>query len=243
MKTKKKADRQKTWIGIVLVLLVLSIFAPQYLSPKAKWQRQMDQVKTLHQQGKRAEAVPLAQRVITSAEKLYGKNSLQVQQARELLLEIYRYEKEAAPMKLLASDIEKGYREERAKLEETMGPDHPQTIYVLVKLAQLYHGQRRYEESEGLYLEALNRIEENDPNRVMIWYQMINLYNSQKKFDQSGDLYGKILAYYEGKYGSENIALKDPLRRMAEFYRERGNEARAKEAEGRIAALHPGDQN
>ena len=240
---KKEIDPKVVW-GIVLVVLVAGIFAPQYFSPKAKWQRQMNQVRALHQQGKRQEAIPIGQRVVTSAEELYGKNSLQAQQARELLLEIYRYEKEAAPMKSLASDIEKSYQEERAKLEETMGPDHPQTVYTLIKLAQLYHNQRRYDESEKLYLEALDRIQRgqgaNAPDRITVWYQMINLYNAQRKFEQSEPLYGKILAYYEGRFGPQNIALKDPLTRMAEFYRQIRNDAKTKQAEERIASLRPG---
>ena len=242
MKKKKKRGDPKILWAIVLVVLVGGIFVPQYFAPKAKWQRQMSRVKALHQVGKRAEAIPLAQKVITSAEELYGQNSLQAQQARELLLEIYRYEKKVAPMKSLASDIEKSYLEEKANLEETLGPDHPQTVYVLVKLAQLYHNQRLYDESEKLYLEVLNRIERgqggNDPDKVTVWYQMINLYNAQRKFDQSEPLYDKILVYYEGRFGPQNIALRDPLRRMAEFYKQIGNEPKAKQAEERIASLH-----
>ena len=144
-------------------------------------------------------------------------------------------------MKPLAADIEKGYLEEKAKLEEVDGPNRRETINVMINLAQLYHRQQRYVESEKVYLDILDRIERgqgpNAPEKAMVWYLMINLYNAEGKFDQSELLYGKILVYYETRFGSENVALKDPLKRMVEFYRQIGNEPKAKQTEERIASL------
>ena len=245
MTAKKKAadSSKKIWIGVIVGIAAIVIFARPFLSPQQRLGRQIKEVETLHWQGKRVEAVPQAKAAIEEAKKVYGERAPQTLRAMELLLEIYRAKGERENVRELSAQIEKLYQEERASVEELMGPDSPQLFTLLQSMAHFYHLQHDYVQAEALYQEALEKVRRvrgpSDPNIVGIQYQLINVYTNQGMADKSEVLYKEILAYYENRFGTDNIALQNPLRQMAEFYHRFGKEKEAKEAEARLATLRP----
>jgi len=106
---------------------------------KDEYQHLIEKVIALYQQGKFQEAIPMAKKALSIAEKRFGPDHPDAAQSLNNLAELYRlqgrYDK-AEPL----------YKRALGIREKTLGPDHPDTATSLSNLAALYHLQGRYAE-------------------------------------------------------------------------------------------------
>jgi tetratricopeptide (TPR) repeat protein len=119
-------------------------------SPEATdhWQALIAQVEELYDQGRYAEAVPLAQEALALAEASVGPThphvATSLQHLARLNRELGRYA-EAEPLLQRALTIR----------EQILGPAHPEVATSLNELAVLYWAQGRYAEAEPFGQRAL----------------------------------------------------------------------------------------
>ena len=66
----------------------------------------------------------------------------------------------------------------------------------------------RYEEAEGLFVEALKEVEqfgETDTRLAIVLNNLANLYHNQKKYGQAEPLYRRALAIREELLGPSHL--------------------------------------
>ena len=107
-----------------------------------------DEVGRLYGEGRYAEAIPIAERVLALAIKRHGQEHAEVASAMALVALVYwaqgRY-LEAEPL----------FKSNLAFLEKALGRDHPNVATSLNNLAELYRAQGRYSEAEFLHKRGL----------------------------------------------------------------------------------------
>lgn len=110
--------------------------------------------------------------------------------------------------------------------EETCGPNHPELVKVLHKLAILYHCWYRLEKSESLYRNALACAERAFPEPSLELGIILNnlgrLLQDQKKFAEAETLYQRSLETVREAVGPAHPKLGTPLGNLASLYRELG---------------------
>jgi esterase/lipase superfamily enzyme len=152
------------------------------------------QFEQLYRAGKYAEAIELAQRALTVAERQFGPDDVQVGRALNNLAELYRAQGrngEAEPLIKRAFTID----------EKALGAEHPSVGEDLNNLAGLYREQSRYAEAEPLYKRAL-AIDEKalGPNHPEVGTDLNNLaglYRAQGRYVEAEPLYKRALAIAE----------------------------------------------
>jgi CHAT domain-containing protein/Flp pilus assembly protein TadD len=173
----------------------------------------------LHQAGKFAEAMPLAQRALAIAEKALGPNHPDVATSLDNLVELYRVLGHSADAEPLA-------KRSLAIREKVFGPDHPAVATSLNYLAVLYQAQGRYADAEPLLKRAL-AIREKAPglDRQFVAASLNNLaqlYQYQGRYVDAEPLYNRALALWEKALGPNHRDVALSLNNLAGFNRLRG---------------------
>jgi tetratricopeptide (TPR) repeat protein len=134
--------------GFTLLLIALLCALPSS-AQESSWKELNAQVVELYQQGKYAQAVPIAKEAVKVAEATFGPDDARVATALNNLALLYdelgRYA-EAEPL----------FRRALRIREKVLGPDHPDVAQVLNNLAELYKDEGKYVEAEPLYQRALH---------------------------------------------------------------------------------------
>jgi len=150
--------------------------APRPSAGLAEAERLNRQVIQLYRQGKYAEAIPLAERVLQISETELGPSHPDTATNLNNLAGLYQAQgryAEAEPLYQRALKIR----------ETELGPSHPDTATSLNNLAGLYQAQGRYAEAEPLYQRAL-KISETElgpshPNTATSLNNLAGLYQAQ----------------------------------------------------------------
>ena len=106
------------------------------------------QVQTLYQQGKYQEAIPLAEKAVELAKRVYGPEQPNTATSLNNLALLYWATGEYAKAEPL-------YQEALRIWQKVLGSEHPYTATSLNNLALLYQVMGEYAKAEPLYLEAL----------------------------------------------------------------------------------------
>ncbi len=92
--------------------------------------------------------------------------------------------------------------------EQTLGPEYPQTAFVLNNLAELYGAQNRHAEAEPLYQRALAIREQTlgpeHPQVAQSLNGLAHLYGVQGKQAEAKSLYQRALAIYKRTLGLDH---------------------------------------
>ena len=102
----------------------------------------------LHDAGKYAEAITIAERVLAIREKKLGTRHSDVATALNSLAELYREHGRYG-------DAEPLFKRALAIRQKALGRDHPDVAQSLNNLAVLYQAQGRYADAEPLYKRSL----------------------------------------------------------------------------------------
>ena len=111
-------------------------------------------VSKLHDDGRYAEAIPIAERIVTIREKQLGPNHLLVAASLNNLADLYNTQGRYADAKPL-------HHRSLAIRERALGPNHPDVAQSLNNLAQVYAHQGHYTEAEAFYKRSVAFIEKS----------------------------------------------------------------------------------
>jgi CHAT domain-containing protein/tetratricopeptide (TPR) repeat protein len=192
------------------------------------------EVGRLYEQGRYAQAVPIAQRFIERARQKYGEAHPVSATAIGLLGAVYQAKGRLA-------EAEPLLRRSLAITEKALGPEHPYVGAHLNNLARLYRAQGRVAEAEALFRRSLAVHEKasgpDHPDVGMARNNLARLYHAQGRFAVAEPLYRRSLAILEKALGPEHPNVGATLDNLGEFYREQGRYAEAEPLYRRSLAI------
>ncbi len=180
------------------------------------------QVMQLYQQGKYAQAIPLAQRALAIREKALGPEHPDVATSLNGLALLYQAQGNFAAAEPL-------YQRALAIYEKALGPDHPDVATSLNNLAELYQNQGNHA-AAGPLLKRARRIREkalglDHPNVARSLNNLAGLYDSQGNYAAAEPLYKRALAIWEKALGLDHPDVATSLNNLASLYQAQGNYA------------------
>ncbi len=214
--------RIRTVLAVAATFLALASSTP---AQKDHWQQLNSQAAQLQEQGKYAEALPIAQESAKVAEATFGAESEFTLASLNRLATIY-------------SDMgnypeaEKLYKRALPIAEKVLGPNHQGVSTMLNNLASLYKDQGRYADAEQLYKRSLAIDEKTlGPNDAKIASDLNNLGlldAEQGHYSEADQLYKRAQDIDEKTLGPNSSNFATDLHNQALLY---DTEGRYKEAE------------
>jgi tetratricopeptide (TPR) repeat protein len=136
-------------------------------------------------------------------------------------------------------DVERLYKDQLARDETVLGPEHPDVASSLNGLAELYRRGWKFTEAEPLYTRSLAIREKvlgpEHPDTVRSLNGLAELYWAQERYSEAEPLYRRYVAI-----SGEALRVEDklePLRNLAELYRAQGRYAEAEALYKRLLAI------
>jgi CHAT domain-containing protein/tetratricopeptide (TPR) repeat protein len=192
------------------------------------------QVSQLYDEGKYAEAAPIAELYVALARQKYGDNHTEYATAIAWLAyvsAVHGRDAEAEPL----------YKRSLAIYEKALGPDHPAVAAALSDLAQLYHAHGRYAEAEPLYKRSLAiREKALGPEHLevgTVLHYLAALFEAEVRYAEAEPLYKRALAIREKALGPEHPDLATDLNSLAVLYDTQGRYAEAEPLYKRSLAI------
>jgi len=219
-KKEEKMMKNICWIWFALypLLLAVSILAAQ----EAELQKAKElyaQVVPLYQQGKYAEAIPLAREALRLAEQALGPDHPDVATSLNNLALLYSEMGAYGQAEPLYQRALKIY-------EAKLGPDHPHVAASLNNLAGLYDDMGAYDQAEPLHQRALKireaRLGPDHPDVAQSLNNLALLYDAMGAYGQAELLYQRALKIFEAKLGPDHPEVTASLNNLAELYRAMG---------------------
>jgi CHAT domain-containing protein/Tfp pilus assembly protein PilF len=186
--------------------------------------RLFQQVGQLYQQGKYAEAIPLAERIIAIFEKALGTEHPEITTFLNLLAILHQQQSNYAQAEPL-------YQRSLAISEKALGSQHPDVATILNNLAEMYRQMGNYTKAEPLYQRSLSIWEKalspEHPTVATSLNNLAELYRQMGDYTKAEPLYQRSLAIREKVLGSEHSDVASSLNNLAELYRQMGKYAQA----------------
>jgi len=226
-----------------LILCVSAASAQQGAAAEAD--QLAKQVDDLYQQGKYADAIPLAQRLIEIRKHTVGEDHPDYAAALYSLAQLYNAQGQY-------DDAEPLYKRALAIREKTLGSENPDVGATLNGLGELYYGEGKYAEAESTYKRALAiRKKALGPEHADVAESLNDLavlYDKQGKYGEAEPLYKQSLAIWEKVLGPEHAYVASGLNNLALMYQKQGKYAEAEPLYKRALAIdektlgpdHPG---
>jgi tetratricopeptide (TPR) repeat protein/CHAT domain-containing protein len=188
----------------------------------AELARLRSEVSRLHDQGKYAEAIPVAERYLRLARRKHGEEHRKVSDALNWLGLGYNNQGRYA-------EAEPLYRRSLAIDEKALGSEHPDVAISLNNLASLYENQNRYAEAEPLYRRSVAVWEKalgpEHPGVATALNNLAGLYRAQGRYAEAERLYRRSLAIDEEALGPEHPSVATGLNNLAGLYQDQGRHA------------------
>ncbi|MFZ1028153.1 MAG: CHAT domain-containing tetratricopeptide repeat protein [Limnoraphis robusta] len=153
-------------------------------------QRLNQTIKQLYDQGLYAQAIPLAERILSIYQETIGENTLE-------LTEIYN---RLANLNSRINNTTKAeiFLKEALEIRESiLGENHPAVAQILNSLAENYRIQNKYYESESLQKRALSIYQDNcGEHNILLINSLSNLgllYIDQRRFKEAESIFKKAL--------------------------------------------------
>src|SRR5271165_1562714 len=209
----------------VLLALGLWILAcPASQSDDDEFNLLNQQVQTLFKQGKYQEAIPLAEKAVELAKRVYGPEQPNTAKSLNNLAELYWRMGEYAKAEPL-------YQEALRICQKVFGSEHPNTAAILNNLALLYKDMGEYVKAEPLYQEAL-RIRQKvlgseHPHTANSLNNLADLYQDMGEYAKAEPLYQEALRIRQKVLGSEHPDTAQSFNNLAALYQAMGEYAKA----------------
>ena len=181
-------------------------------------------VQTLFKQGKYQEAIPLAEKAIELAKRVYGPEHPNTATSLNNLAELYDYMGEHAKAEPLL-------QEALRIRQKVLGSEHPDTALSLNNLAALYQDMGAYAKAEPLDQEAL-RIRQKvlgseHPDTAISLYNLGSLYQSMGEYAKAEPLDQEALQIFQKVLGPEHSYTASSRNNLAGLYWAMGEYAKA----------------
>jgi CHAT domain-containing protein/Tfp pilus assembly protein PilF len=216
--------QSRKWVALFAAFLAASLYAPRATAQQPLWQQLNVQSTQLLQQGRYAEAVPIAIEALKAAEAAFGPDSAWVAADLNNLAQIYDQQgkyAEAEPLFQRALQVQ----------EKIAGPDDRTVATFLSNIALLYDNQGRYPEAEPLYLRAV-RIHEktagpDHPDVAIDLNNLSVLYCHEGRYAEAETLSQRALRIDEKALEANNPKIATDLNNFALLYYDQGKYAAA----------------
>jgi CHAT domain-containing protein/Tfp pilus assembly protein PilF len=207
------------WLLTLFILtftLLSSVLAWSSEDPRIQVvQKLFEDVTRLQQQGRYAEAIPYAEKVLTIYEEGMGREHSAIVKLLDNLALLYNnigdYAK-AAPL----------YRRSLAINEKTLGPEHPDTNLALNNLASIYYKMGAYDKAELLIRRSLAICEKTLGSEHSETARSLNnlgeLYRIMGAYEKAEPLYQRSLAICEKVLGPEHPHTANALNSLSGLY-------------------------
>lgn len=198
---------------IIILTFPLSSRGQQADQPTAE--ALIQQVTMLIQQGRYADAIPIAQKAADLVEKTLGPDHPNLAFCLNNLAKLYRSLGDYARAEPL-------YQRSIAINEKALGPDDPNVAAGLNNLAMLYVNKGDYAKAEPLYQRSLAVYEKAfGPEHTSVANSLNNLaamYVSKEEYAKAEPLYRRSLAIREKALGPEHPDVAASLNSLADLY-------------------------
>ncbi len=199
------------WLGVMLT----GTAQAQGIQNRQMLEAESARALKLRQEGKPGEALPIAQRAATAAEKLLGAEAPETVYYLNQLALVYQDLSQYAQAEPL-------FRRSLRILEAQGGKDRPETAFVLNNLAELYKAMGRFEQAEPLYQRSLQILEDklgkDHPSVATILDNLGNLYWISGQYTRAEPLYRRSLRIFEAKLGENHPEVATSLNNLALLY-------------------------
>jgi tetratricopeptide (TPR) repeat protein/CHAT domain-containing protein len=214
--------------------LAALLCAPLLVAQESQWKQLSAQARNLEQQGKYADALPIAIEALKAAESELGPDDPWVSVPASNLAQVYdvlgRYA-EAEPLYQRALQIH----------EKAFGPENPLVAIDSESLGVLYFRQSQYAKAEPLFERALHIQEKAlPPADAGLATYLENLamnYVDEGKYAEAEPLYERVLPIYEKTRGPDDPDLSVTLNNLAHLYDEMGKYSQAEPLYKRTLAV------
>jgi len=243
MHTKRMASLMALFIAVSLVTAIpLTARGQSPVVPTSaqteelnEAQRLGEQFTQLIQQGKYAQAIPLAQKLLAIAEKAFDPDAPEVAKFLDMLAALYKVQgnyQSAEPLSKRALAI----------YEKALGPDHPTVANSLNILGLVQEGQGNYQAAEPLLKRALAIYEKalgpDHPTVANSLNNLASLYQAQGNYQAAEPLFKRALAIREKALGPGHPDVATSLNNLATLYYTQGNYAAAEPLSKRALAIY-----
>lgn len=220
---------------------LLAIFATiWFICPLQAIEQQEDidalfaEVKSLYDQGRYEEGIPLAERVLATKENTLGPNHPKVSLIHNILGLLY-FEQG------LVIKAEEFFKNALKIVIATQGDKAPNTAVILMNLGNLYKNQKRYDEAEPTFKVALGIREEKFGEDHLETAHSLRalalLYLHWGRYDDAQPLYKRALAIHEQILGPDHPEIGKLLQHLSAVYVEKGRYGKAEPLTKRALAI------
>jgi CHAT domain-containing protein/Tfp pilus assembly protein PilF len=211
-------------VALFAVFLTASLCVSPLLAQQSRWEELNDQSSQLYEQGKYAEATPIAAEAVKVAEAAFGADDTRLATALNRLARLYYIQGKYA-------DAEPLYKRALSIREKALGPDQPEVAQTLHELGDLYLDQNRYAEAERLYERALpidlKAFGPDDAGVAVDLNDIALTCDHQGKYAEAEPLYRRALGIVEKALGPEQREVATYLNNLAALYDDEGRYADA----------------
>lgn len=219
----------------VRIAALLLLCLPTAAAQLSHWGEVTTAELQLYNQGKYAEALPLAQQALRIAETSYGPQDRRVPTSLNnlaaVLKELNRY-----------TDAEPLYQRAAALNEKILGPAHPEVAKSMNNLAGLYAMMGRFNEAKDLYTRAIAIQEKNggpnDPSVANTSGNLGVLYQERGMYAEAEPLLQHALSIDMKARDPDSASVATDLNNLAALYDSQGKYAQAESLYLRAVAIH-----
>jgi len=193
------------------------------------------QVLQLYRAGRYDEAVPLAESVLATRERVLGAEHPDVAMSLNNLAALYRAKgdyRHAEPLYVRALAI----------TEKALGAEHPYVATALNNLALMYFTKGYYERAEPLYQRALTIREKvlgaEHPDVATSLNNLAGLHEAKGDYRRAESLYERALVIYEKALGAEHTGVATALQNLAGLHEAKGDYRRAESLYQRALVIY-----
>jgi tetratricopeptide (TPR) repeat protein len=210
------------FVLLALGLWILACSASQ--SDDDEFNSLNQQVHKLFQQGKYQEAIPLAEKAVELAKRVYGPEHAGTATSLNNLALLYGDMGEYAKAEPLYQEALRIYR-------KILGPEHLGTVNCLSNLALLYDAMGEYARAEPLLKEALGIVQKvlgpEHPDTASSLNNLGGLYDDMGEYAKAEPLYQEALRIYRKVLGPEHPDTAMSLNNLGGLYHDMGEYAKA----------------
>jgi CHAT domain-containing protein/tetratricopeptide (TPR) repeat protein len=214
---------QAGWRGFagrfVGVLFLVSVVASPCGAGAQEMLTLMQRITALAKEGRYGEAVSLARKLQSEAERTSGRQSPLTATTLIVLGQVLQTQGETA-------EAESVLKRALAIREKSLGPNHPDVAAVLLTLGQIELGQNRLNDAERDVLRAIGINERvlgpDHLTAALTRMQLGNIRHRQMKETEALDIFNRALEVFRKSPGQADIMIPVTLNNIAEIYRAQG---------------------
>ncbi|MCA6110234.1 CHAT domain-containing tetratricopeptide repeat protein [Bradyrhizobium cenepequi] len=179
----------------------------------------MQRITALAREGRYGEAVPLARKLTSKAEKATGRQSLLTATTLVVLAQALQAQGEMA-------EAEAALKRALAIREKALGANHADVAAVLVTLGQIAFSQNRLNDAERNAQRAIaineSTLGRDNLNTAMARMQLGNVRHRQLREAEALEIYSQALEVFKRASGQADIMVPVVLNNIAEVYKAQG---------------------